>query len=418
MQNRWQFILNRLGEQLWVKPLLMCLVSIAGAFLAATADLLPPRFVPDVSADSVETLLKVISSSMLVIATFAVGSMVSAYASAGQSATPRSFALVVADDVSQNALSAFLGAFIFSIVALVALLNGFYDKSGRFLLFVLTLLVFAIVILTFVRWVDRIARLGRLETRIRIVERATVRALRYRRRKPRLGGVPAEARSDDARPVLCDRVGYVQRIELDELQALAQAADAHIEIASQPGTFVRPNRALAYVVFGTGRADDIDLAEVADAFRIGNERTFDEDPRFGLVVLSEIASRALSPGVNDAGTAIQVVGTLVRILALWGAPLKDDECEDPVFDRVAVQDLSLSDMFDDAFRAIARDGAGQVEVVEHLLKGLHALSGCAGAMTDVATQHARDALARAEKALDAEDDLARVRDIAKACGLD
>ena len=414
MLDRWQFFLNRLGEQLWFKPLLMCLVSIAGAFLAAAADLLPAQFVPEVSADSVETLLKIISSSMLVIATFAVGSMVSAYASAANTATPRSFALIVADDVSQNALSAFIGAFIFSIVALVALMNGFYDKAGRFLLFVLTLAVFAIVILTFVRWVDRIARLGRLETTIRVVESATLEALGNRRRRPSLGGVAVAPRDADALPVYGEKIGYVQRIEVDQLQALAESANARIEVAALPGNLVRPGRELAFVVTEAGAANDIDLLAVVDAFRIGNERTFDEDPRFGMVVLSEVASRALSPGINDAGTAIQVIATLVRIFALWGEAPGADEREAPIHDRVAIPELSVREMFDDAFRAIARDGAGQIEVVVHLLKGLRALAGCAAEdMHAVAAQHAREALARAENALDAPEDLVIARELAQ-----
>jgi uncharacterized membrane protein len=97
---------------------------------------------------------------MLVIAVFAVGSMLSAYQSASNVATPRSFSLVVADDVSQNALSTFIGAFIFSIVAQVALMNEYYGNAGRFALFIITVCVFAIVIFNFIRWVDRIARDG------------------------------------------------------------------------------------------------------------------------------------------------------------------------------------------------------------------------------------------------------------------
>lgn len=55
----------------------------------------------------------------------------------------------VADDTSQNALSTFIGVFIFSVMALIALKNDFYDKAGVFALFVFTVFVFAMVILAF-----------------------------------------------------------------------------------------------------------------------------------------------------------------------------------------------------------------------------------------------------------------------------
>ena len=76
--------------------------------------------------------------------------------------------------MSLNALSSYIGAFIFSIVALIASENGYYDKAGRFALFALTVMVFAIVIVTFVGWVDRIARLGRLGAIIDKALRGTV----------------------------------------------------------------------------------------------------------------------------------------------------------------------------------------------------------------------------------------------------
>ena len=192
MGDRLRFLLNRINERLWVRPLAMCVLSTAVVFLAKTADNTGiGQLVPAITPDSIETLLTIISTSMLVISTFAVASMVSAYASASSTATPRSFSLVIADDVSQNALSTFIGAFIFSIVALIALKNGYYDRAGRFALFALTLMILATVVITFVRWVDRIARLGRLGGTIDKVEAATAAALQRRRRAPTLRGVPA-----------------------------------------------------------------------------------------------------------------------------------------------------------------------------------------------------------------------------------
>ncbi len=223
MKDRIKFFLNRISERLWVRPLIMCVLSIVGAFVAKMADYAEiGQFVPDISPDSIETLLTVISASMLVIATFSVSSMVSAYASASGTATPRSFSLVISDDVSQNALSAFIGAFIFSIVALIASQNGYYEKAGRFALFVLTLVVFAIVIVTFVRWVDSIARLGRLGTTIDKVEAAAVTALERRRIAPNLGGMAVGPPRANGQAIYGRSIGYIQRVDVAALQAYAE----------------------------------------------------------------------------------------------------------------------------------------------------------------------------------------------------
>lgn len=404
------FLYHRLREQLWARPAAMCGLSVAGVFFAKVPDRLGFASVsPDISLESIETLLQVIAASMLVMAIFAVGSMVSAYASASSNATPRAFPLVIADDVSQNALTAFIGAFIFSIVGLFALQNGYYDRAGRFTLLLLTFLAFAVVILTFVWWVDRIARLGRLGATIEKVESATAAALRRRRRVPRLGALAVSSRDGQAATIYGESIGYVQQVKVAALQAIAEKWEIQIEVAALPGTFASPSQPLACVA-----ANSVDLADVGPdiraAFVIGTDRTFEDDPRFGLVVLAEIASRALSPGINDSGSAIGVIGSLVRLLVLWSEPVDNDETVELQYDRVTVPELSLEDMFDDAFTVIARDGAGAVEVALRLQKAFEALASVGSSKTREVSRHfARMSVARAEKALELPEDLEAVR---------
>ncbi len=407
--ERIRIFLNRFRDRLWVRPLAVCLLSIVAAFIAKLADDTElAQFVPVLSADLIETLLSIMASSMLVIATLAVTSMVSAYASASSTATPRSLTLVVADDVSQNALSTFIGAFIFSLVALTAAKNDYFEAAGLFTLFILTVIVFGIVIVTFVGWVDRIARLGRMGSTIDKVEQATAAALMRRRAAPTLCALPASSRPR-GRAVFAASVGYVQYIDIAALQAWAEEARLRVVVAALPGTFATPDRALAFVIPHSGDQAELDCQGVVEAFQIGGNRLFDDDPRFGLVVLSEIAGRALSPAVNDPGTAIDVVGTLLRLFSLWSAPAADDDALK--FDRVEVPELAVRDMFDDAFTAIARDGAGMVEVAIRLQKALHALATIGDAqMRAAAEYHGRLALKRAGVALDMDEDLAAVRD--------
>ncbi len=414
--DRARFFAKRLGERLWVKPHAVCLLSIAGVFVAKAADRTDlGRSIPHITAASIEALLSIMGASMLVIATFAVASMVAAYASASSSATPRSFTLVISDDVSQNALSTFIGAFIFSIVALTAVKNDFFQDAGRTALFALTVVVFAMVIFTFVRWMDRIARLGRLGTSIDKVEEAAAQAITRRRAAPALRGRSAKRRLPQGRAVHATTVGYVQRVDVSTLQACAEEARGWVAVAALPGTFAVPGRALAYVGHDVDETAELDCEKVANAFVIGRERLFDEDPRFGLVVLSEIADRALSPGVNDPGTAIAIIGSLVRLFVLWTEPAEDSPAPD--YDRVEVPVLSVRDMFDDAFTPIARDGAAAVEVVIRLLKALESLSSLGDpAVRDAALAHARLALARAEKRLELPEDLALVRSAAAFAG--
>ncbi|MGJ8673846.1 DUF2254 domain-containing protein [Rubritalea sp.] len=407
------FLYHRLREQLWVKPTAICFISVVAVFAAKEANQFTwLERVPNITVESLETLLQVIAASMLVMATFAVGSMVSAYASASTDATPRTFPLIISDDVSQNALTAFVGAFMFSIVGLFALQNGYYERAGRFTLLLMTFGVFAVVIMTFVWWVDRIARLGRMGTTVEKVETTTAAALKRRIRSPRLGGKEVGARSSGATAIYSETIGYVQMVKMGDLQSLAEKYDVEIEVSALPGTFASPAQPLAYIESSVRDWEGFKDAFTA-AFVIGRDRTFEDDPRFGLVVLSEIAGRALSPGINDSGTAIAVIGALVRLLILWAKPT-DDEASEIAFDRVAVPELHYVDMFDDAFRMIGRDGAGAVEVMVRLQKGFCAIAavGNEGA-SEVAREYSRLSVERAEGAIQSSQDLAEVKEAAQ-----
>jgi uncharacterized membrane protein len=372
------------------------------------------RFVPEINPESIEKLLSIIAASMLVISTFAVASMLSAYATASSTATPRSFSLVVSDDVSQYALSTFIAAFIFSIVALVALKNDYYGKAGHFALFSLTLVVFAFVIITFLRWVDRIARLGRLTTTIDKVEKATAAAMQRWRCAPTLGAAAVGMGRDTGQAVFGSSIGYVQRVDVNALQTYAEESGLRITVSALPGAFSAPGRTLAYVTPDSVDSSDIDPGRIAKAFQMGDDRTFDEDPRFGLIALSEIASRALSSAVNDPGTAITIIGRFVRLFALWMEPIEEDDKQTIEYDRVEVPEISLWDMFDDAFTSIARDGAATIEVSVRLQKAFQSLASI-GSVTlrDVAMHHARIALSRAENALVHPEDLEVLRKVAE-----
>lgn len=152
---------------------------------------------------------------------------------------------------------------------------------------------------------------------------------------------------------------------------------------------------------------------------IGRDRTYDDDPRFGLIALSEIAGRALSPAVNDPGTAIDIIGTFVRLFAAWVAPIQDSKKRRAVeFDRVRIASITLEEMFDDAFTAIARDGAGSIEVVVRLQKAFISLSSIGDAkLTAAASRHSRLALARAEAALKLASEIERARILADKVSL-
>lgn len=398
---------HRMREQLWFRPLLFCLVSVGGALFAHQADGTQlDTLVPSIKTESIEGLLDTISASMLVISIFAVASMLSAFSAASNTATPRSFKVVVTDDVSQNALSVFIGSFIFSIVATVALDNRYYGKSGIFILFLFTLALFALVILTFLRWVDGISRLGRLEYTISQVESVAAKSLSTHIKQPFLNALPITNPLSDGQTVLSNSVGYVQHVDMAALQTLAKEKGLRIQLNCLPGDFIHKN--FAITSFTT--IDDLNLNEITqkinDAIHIGDTRLFDEDPRFGFIALSEIASKALSPGINDPGTAIQIIGSYERLFFLWNESIENNKENTILYDCIVVPKISMADFFEDAFRPISRDGADNIEVMLRLQKVFKSIETINHADIKImATQYSKEAYKRAELSIKFKPDL-------------
>lgn len=162
-------------------------------------------------------------------------------------------------------------------------------------------------------------------------------------------------------------VGYIGHIDTSALQKLAQRLQVDIYLLALPGTFINSTQPMAVI----SRAAEAAYADIVDAFSITPERSFDQDPRFGLIVLSEIAQRALSPAVNDPGTAIDVIGRSVRVLSIWAEPPTQREV---LYPRIHVPAIELSELLDDFFLPVGRGGVGMAEVRIRLQKALVALA--------------------------------------------
>jgi uncharacterized membrane protein len=395
-----------IANQLWFTVALYCLLGVAAALSALFLDrLIPDAVSSQIGADAVDRIPGIIAASMLAVATFSISTMVQAFASAATGATPRAAQLVVEDRTAQTALATFIGAFVFSLVGLIALSTGAYGSSGRLVLFVATIVVVVLIVVMLLRWIHRLSRLGRLGETVDQVERATMKAIDYRRERPCLGGRPAPSIAPVGAGVVSRKIGYVRRIDMGGLSRLAEDGAFDIHVSALPGTFATLDRRLAIV---SGKHDDEVADKVANCFLIGDQRSYEQDPRFGLVVLSEVASRALSPAVNDPGTAIDVIGTIVRVLSRW-ADGADRPVEDIRYKRVFVPAVTAGDLLDDGIGPIARDGAGTVEVGIRLQKAMQALARLGNdEMAAAARDHAGQALARAEQVLSFAPDRARL----------
>lgn len=382
--------------------------TIAGIVLAMSAPLLsgliPEGLSNAFGNDAAGTLLQILASSMLAVTTFSLTTMVSAYSTATQIGTPRSIQLLIADRTSQNALSTYVGAFAFSIVGIIALSIGVYSDSERAFLLLGTILVIAMVLVTLLRWISFLTIFGRMSDIIDRVGKASSKAMQEYADQPLLGGQHWVQPASSAIPVEGTGSGFIVKVHVAELQRIAESEGCQIWVERRTGSRIFAQHPVAYLSKPVSQESH---QAVQRAFTIAAHRTFEQDPRLGLTSLSEISSKALSPGINDPGTVIEVLAATHKVLDI---ALTAKATETPSAPLVHVRQLDPRDLLEDAFRATSRDGAANVEVMMRIQKELGALIAIADSSWDEALKAlAVDSLRRAELCLELEEDLREVR---------
>lgn len=415
--KKWFWRYRKLSKKLWFRSTLYCVMGI----ITAIVGIVFKGYIPDdlprkVGADAVDAILNIIATSMLAVTTFSLTTMVSATAAASSSTTPRVTKLLVEDTIAQRALATFLGAFLFSLVGIIALKTGLYGDKGRLIMLAATLVVITFIVVTLLRWINHLSLLGRVGETIDRAENAVTNAMKDYARHPYYGGHQLGDIPSEATAIYAKTIGYVEHVNMSDLTSVCKAHGANIYIAMRPGSFAVPSEPIAFILSDDHATREPftkeEVERIQKAFTIADSRSFEQDPRFGLTVLCEIAQRALSPAVNDPGTAIDVIGTLVRVLAVAAEASKYDPekaKEELRHPRVYVPSLVVKDFIEDAFMPITRDAASMLEVSIRVQKACGALAVLNEDFRVASYDLSRLALRRSLEAMTFEPDHARLK---------
>src|SRR5262249_2739042 len=110
--------------------------------------------------------------------------------------------------------------------------------------------------------------------------------------------------------------GVVLAFDDEGLLKLAQQADCVIELVPQVGDFVATDDPL-FRIYGAGHA--LDEQVVRDSVAFGQERTLEQDPTYAFRIIVDIASKALSPAINDPTTAVLAIDQIHHLLRNVGS---------------------------------------------------------------------------------------------------
>ncbi len=129
---------------------------------------------------------------------------------------------------------------------------------------------------------------------------------------------PALDLIDDARNVpLSQTVRYfgeprsIATINTPKLIRIAERADAVIEVTCAVGDTILDDTTVINI---RGAKGPLSEHELLGSIQLKRERTFEQDPKYAIRLLVDIAIKALSPAINDPTTAVQAIDQIEDLM--------------------------------------------------------------------------------------------------------
>lgn len=336
------------------------------------------------TVDSSRAVLGALAGGLITSITLLLSMMLITIQLASAQFSPRTLRDWLGNRLMQHTVGLALGTTVFSLLALRAARTfGEGTDSTDITPHVSVLVALALGVVALfgvVRSVDHVTHSVRIGSVSRRIANETITVVEARDEldagqrpatTPALG-VEADALADvpeSAGPVESSHAGWIQQIDEDAILAALPAGSTGY-VHAQLGAFVPRSAPLIWV---DPAPDDDVCAQLRDAFATGDSRTMQQDVSFGLVQLTDIAVRALSPGVNDPSTATDIIVQLGNVmLSIWSqgetASERVDDDRTLVWHRVA-----HAEHLRRAFDPIRRYGASDPHVMTSLVRELRML---------------------------------------------
>lgn len=315
------------STELWPVPVIWIIVAVAAGLAIPIIDASVDSGIEGPlqgvifsgGAAAARSVLGAIAGSLITATSLTFSLTVVALQLASSQASPRLLRLFASDKAVHATLAMFLATFAFALTVLRTVRDatdaggGFVPRIGVTVASVLTLA--SIVTLTL--FLAHLARQLRVETMLREVHHETSATIK----------LVAETEPDDAIPVdrstlgvahliTATRSGFISAVDRDKLVRIACANSIVIGELHNVGSSVIDGTPLASWWSDAGELVDADAlrSAVNGAYSYAYERTAAQDVGFGIRQIADIASKALSPGVNDPTTAVHAISHLSAML--------------------------------------------------------------------------------------------------------
>ena len=387
---------------LWLVPMLYAAASFAGAVtLPRYEQFYFASYVSGFSIASAQAFFAAIASGMIALTgiVFSIGLVMVQFSAMAYS--PRLVLMFTRNPMLFHSLGVFIATFVYSLGALAWVDR---EKSGivpLFSVFTVALLVLLSMLL-FSRLIKGLSDLQitnvlrMLGDEGREIIRKTFQQLDEN--TDNHSNIGREAFQAELGPAVQTLTYFaaprtIAKLDVENLVRQAQQAGAVIVLACGVGDTLVANTRLLQVHGAKAALPEGDLMRSID---LAFERTAEQDPKYPIRLLVDIAIKALSPAINDPTTAVQAIDQIEDLLRRLGQRELDTGYARDTHGvlRLIFPMPTWNDYLTLAFDEVRQYGANSVQVMRRLRSALVGL-------TDSAVSEARvDAVRRYLKQLD------------------
>lgn len=379
----------RLNASFWFVPAVMAVVAVMLSFILIEVDALSdaaqtdyPSALYTFGPEGARTLLSVIASSMITVASLIFSITMLSLQLASSQFGPRTVGNFMRDRSNQIVLGTFIATFLYCLFVLRSVRGTEGSSFVPHLAVAFGVLMAAASVAVLLYFIHHIATSIRVET---LLEKLAVEGCDAVDRlfPERLGDglvgeeglAPVEQLpegfDEGSNKISADSDGYVQSIGGDVLMRIAVEKDLVLRIDARPGAFVTRGACVMTAYPKARVSDEID-EDLRGAVVIGRDRTSYQDLEFAIRRIVELAQRSLSPGINDPTTALYCIDRLGQVFGRLASrdipsPMRLDHSGQL---RVLTEVFDLGDVTYRAFAAIARYGMTDADVVTRLAETL------------------------------------------------
>lgn len=284
-----------------------------------------PEMVSSLSATAAMAICSAIASGMISLTAIVFSLTFVMVQFSATAYSPRLVMWVSREPVVSHALGMFIATFLYALTMLAWVDR---DSSGK-VPFVSGWLVVVLLVASMGMFIALIERIGLLQVNRMLIftgdrGREAINEL-YLSPGPASTAVkPEEIQKVPVRQTILHTGNprVIQAIDTTALLELGTQSSALIELVAAVGDTVIEMTPMIHVRGGDRPVDEYLLK---NAIALGEERTFEQDPKYAIRLIVDIAIKALSPAINDPTTAVQALDQIEDLLLRLGSCCLENE---------------------------------------------------------------------------------------------